>query len=135
MDNRGAGGRNISGVKPMEVLGWVITGGVAAAVVKLIDNVVQWQLNRSGKAADRKRQDNAEIREAITGLQRGQRVLLFDRIKHLGERYLIAGEVDIDDRRNLHNMHDAYKALGGNGDLNILMNQVNQLDLKNRERR
>lgn len=60
----------------------------------------------------------------------GQKVSLLDRIQHLGRSYLKVGEIDFDDRRRLHQMHTAYHNLGGNGDLDTLMEDVDELPLK-----
>ena len=59
------------------------------------------------------------------------RAALLDRIQHLGQAYISDGEVDFDDRRRLNNMHSVYHSgLGGNGDLDVLMREVNALPLK-----
>ena len=36
---------------------------------------------------------------------------------------------DVDDRRRLHIMHECYHTLGGNGDLDKLMEDVNKLPI------
>ena len=59
-----------------------------------------------------------------------RRVILLDRIQYLCRCYIHDGAVDFDDRRRLHKMHDAYHALGGNGDLNTLMAAVDELPVK-----
>ena len=54
-----------------------------------------------------------------------------DRIQYLGQCYLADGEISFDDRRRLHRMHDAYHTgLNGNGDLDVIMAQVDRLPLK-----
>ena len=57
--------------------------------------------------------------------------MLYDRIRYLGLKYIQDGAVDFDDRRILKEMHDCYhERLGGNGDLDNLMREVNRLPLK-----
>ena len=57
--------------------------------------------------------------------------MLYDRIRYLGQAYIAAGEIDFDDRRVLNDMHRSYhNGLGGNGDLDTLMAEVNGLKLK-----
>ncbi len=52
---------------------------------------------------------------------------------YLGQAYIAESEIDFDDRRILNDMHRSYhNGLGGNGDLDKLMEAVNDLPLKSR---
>lgn len=120
----------------------VITGVTGAAVIKLIDNVVQWKLQRKAAKEDRTLDDDrAEIKkikqwekdmeDKVNALINADRYIMFDRIRYLGQKYVAEKEVDFDDRRILNQMHDVYHdELGGNGDLDKLMKAVNTLPLK-----
>lgn len=120
----------------------IATGVTGAAVIKLIDNVVQWKLQRKAAKEDRTVEDGqAEIKkikqwekdmeDKVDALINADKYILFDRIRYLGQRYVADGEVDFDDRRILNQMHDVYhNELGGNGDLDELMKAVNALPLK-----
>lgn len=120
----------------------VITGVTGAAVIKLIDNVVQWKLQRKAAKEDRTLDDDrAEIKkikqwekdmeDKVNALINADKYILFDRIRYLGQKYVADDEVDFDDRRILNQMHDVYhNELGGNGDLDKLMKAVNTLPLK-----
>ncbi|MBR2226751.1 MAG: hypothetical protein IJ893_02660 [Bacteroidales bacterium] len=67
----------------------------------------------------------------IEALKAGLKWVLYDRIRYLGQKYINDGLVDFDDRRILNEMHKSYHdGLGGNGDLDNLMQQVNALPLK-----
>lgn len=125
----------------MEFIQYLLTGAAGAAIIKLIDNVIQWKLNRKAKLEDKvdeeekkKHQSDeswrSETDRKIDALVDGQKFILLDRIQYLGRAYLRDGRVDFDDRRRLHQMHEAYHALGGNGDLNKLMQEVDELELK-----
>lgn len=129
----------------MELLGYLLTGATAAAVIKLIDNLIIWHLNRKAKKDDEteaeekaaEQKSEAEEKEwkkhtdeTIEALAIGVRVILMDRIRYLGQEYIKDGEVDFDDRRLLNQMHSVYhNTLGGNGDLDILMKEVDELPL------
>lgn len=129
----------------MELLGYLLTGATAAAIIKMIDNLVIWFLNRKAKKNDETEMANkaeeaqAEKEESawkkrtdrtIDALAVGVRVILMDRIRYLGQEYIKDGEVDFDDRRLLNQMHSVYhNTLGGNGDLDILMKEVDELPL------
>lgn len=120
----------------------IATGVTGAAVIKLIDNVVQWHLQRKAAKEDRvEENDRAEIKkikqwekdmeDKVNALINADRYIMFDRIRYLGQKYVAEKEVDFDDRRILNQMHDVYhNELGGNGDLDELMKAVNALPLK-----
>ena len=124
-----------------QILGWLISGGVAAALVKILDNIVMWRLNRKAAQADKAAQDEdkkaqdkeqefEDMKGSVRDLAMGQKVILHDRIKYLGRGYLRNGEIDLDDRQDLIEMHSAYHSLGGNGNLNALMEEILDLPLK-----
>ena len=61
---------------------------------------------------------------------------MYDRIRFLGQAYIAEGEIDFDDRRILRQMHTSYhNGLGGNGDLDALMEEVDSLPLKKEEKK
>ena len=120
----------------------IATGVTGAAVIKLIDNVVQWYLQRKAVKEDRDEEsDKKELQKIkdwervmevkVNALINADRYIMFDRIRYLGQKYVAEKEVDFDDRRILNQMHDVYhNELGGNGDLKELMDAVNALPLK-----
>jgi len=124
-----------------ELLGWVVSGGVAAAGIKLIESVLLWLLHRRAKAHDdrhvaqeeRHAQAHAQMEDialAVRRLQSGQRVLLHDRLKTLCCQHLEAGVLAYDDRRDLIAMHGIYHHdLGGNGSLDRLVSDASALPL------
>lgn len=126
----------------MEIWNYLLTGASAAAVIKLIDNLIQWMLKRKAEKEDKtedevdkqkkSEQERLEATEKkLDALKIGVRIILLDRIQYLGQAYIRDGEVDFDDRRRLNDMHSVYhSSLGGNGDLDVLMHEVNSLPLK-----
>lgn len=79
-----------------------------------------------------KRAEAEKIRDAkILALCESQKIVMLDRIRYLGQKYIEAGEIDFDDRRILNAMHDSYhNGLGGNGDADVVMSEVNKLPLR-----
>ena len=55
------------------------------------------------------------------------KVIIIDRVQYLGSCYIYAEEITLDAKETIHNMHNAYKGLGGNGDLDIVMQEVDKL--------
>ena len=66
----------------------------------------------------------------IDALVEAQQVIMIDRVRFLGRGYLNAGEINLADKENLRGMYRAYKALGGNGHLETVMDEVESLPVK-----
>lgn len=65
--------------------------------------------------------------DKIDALVNANKVLMIDRVKHIGKTYIEAGEISLDDKDNLKEMFSAYKRLGGNGHLDLIMSEVDKL--------
>lgn len=119
----------------MEYFFAFLTGGVGVAVVQgileLIKLAKKHKYDREDLAELTERAWRKDVDKTLKALTVAQRYLLYDRIRNLGQKYIADGEVDMEDRRILHQMHDSYhKGLEGNGDLDLLMKQVDSLPLK-----
>ena len=106
----------------------IIGGGVGAAIVSVVGSLLL------ARQARRYAEQDTETEE-LAALKQGMKWLLYDRIRFLGLAYIEDGAVDFDDRRVLREMHRVYhEGLGGNGDLAIIMRQVDDLPLKEGKR-
>lgn len=106
------------------IIGGLLGGSAVAAIVNAIAEGVRQRRKRKYEKDDGKDKD-------IEGLKAASKWMLFDRIRYLGLKYTSEGSVDFDDRRVLNEMHHCYHyGLGGNGDLDNLMQEVNKLPLK-----
>ena len=100
-----------------------ITACGAAVVAGIFTLISQTLQRRSDKKSG--------VDTKLCAITKALEILMLDRIKYLGQAYLRDGAVDFDDRRLLNQMHDAYhNKLGGNGDLDVIMAEVNKLPLK-----
>lgn len=97
------------------VLAVVGSSGIASVVVAVLNHY--WS-------------SNSEQDKRLQAIIRAQRVLMVDRVQYLGKTYIRAGYIDIDDKNNLHQMYLAYKDLGGNGDLETIVAEVNRLPVR-----
>lgn len=88
------------------------SSGLASIIVAL--------LNRHWAKKD-KRDDKQDA--IVTGLK----VLTVDRVRYLGKGYISDHEISLEDKENLEEMYRAYKALGGNGHLKTVMDEVQRL--------
>lgn len=60
----------------------------------------------------------------------GVRILLYDKIKYLGKKYITDGSITSEDLEDLIAMHNIYHEMGGNGFLDKVMAAVKALPLK-----
>lgn len=121
------------------------SGVVGGATVKLIESVVMFRLNRKAAKEDNEAKtekeeetEMAEWQKAMTAkvdaVVMSEKFLLLDKIQHLALKYIEAKEITFEQRRQLNEAHKVYhNGLGGNGDLDGPMKQVNALPLKRRE--
>lgn len=107
------------------IVGGCLGGSAVAALINQIGNWLQAKSSRKYKTEEKESETVKAIKTAL-------KWVMYDRIRWLGQAYVRDKEVDFDDRRILHEMHNCYhNGLGGNGDLDALMDAVNKLPLKN----
>ena len=114
----------------METMILLLSGAAGAAVIKLLDGVVQWVLQRRAKRQDDGEVHKTEMEKRIEAIADCMMVSMLDRIQYLCKCYIKDGSVDVEDLRRLHIMHEKYHAVGGNGDLDKLIAQVDDLPYK-----
>lgn len=127
-----------------EVIIAVVSGGSVVAVIEGVREWLSWRRNRKAlkedneaASAEKAIEITAEkvntLESKVDALVEANRYILYDRIRFLGQCYIDEKEIDFDDRRILNNMHKSYHyGLNGNGDLDVLMDEVNHLPLKHR---
>ena len=108
----------------------LLSSAAGAAFITLIDGVVQFFLQRHAKKEDAAAVDLNDMARKVDAMLDCQLASTLDRIQFLCKTYLRDGEIDMDDLRRLHIMHEKYHNIGGNGDLDKLMEQVNELHIK-----
>lgn len=106
------------------IVSGLLGGSAVAALINAIAEGIRQKRKRKYDKDDGRDRDNQALKD-------GLKWVLYDRIRFLGQHYIAAGSVDFDDRRILNEMHSCYhNGLGGNGDLDNLMSEVNKLPLK-----
>ena len=103
----------------MEVLLAIIGGGCGAAIVAGAVTLIQFLINRRDKRSGKADCQNKALRYLML-------YIIQERAKqHIKDRC-----ISLDERRSLHHWHDLYHdGLGGNGDADALMEQVDHLPL------
>ena len=114
----------------LETMYLFLASAGGAALIKLLDNVICHILQRRAKRLDNGERKKTEVEKQLDTIKQCLMVSMLDRIQYLGTCYIKAKEITLEDRRMLHMLHNAYKALGGNGDLDPLMEEVDELRLK-----
>lgn len=108
----------------MEIVLAILGGTAVAALINQIGESIRQKRKRKYDTTDTKDKD-------IEALKTGLKWVIYDRIRYLGQTYINQKKIDFDDRRILNEMHKCYhNGLGGNGDLDNLMSEVNALPLK-----
>ena len=100
----------------MEFLETALSGSVGAGLMAIVMAALQrhW-----------KKKDDRD--GSIRALVNAQKVIMIDRVRYLGGKYLERGEILLEEKETLHEMYDAYKELGGNGHLETAMHEVDRL--------
>ena len=108
----------------------IICAAIAAAASVLCAYAAA--ATRRRERTEKERTDAEKARDAkLAALVESQKIVMLDRIRYLGQKYVSAGEIDFDDRRILNAMHESYHAgLGGNGDADVIMREVTALPLR-----
>jgi len=106
------------------IVGGLLGGSAVAALINAIAEGIRQRRKRKYDTEDGRDKNEQALKE-------GLKWVLYDRIRFLGQRYIYNGNVDFDDRKILNEMHKCYhEGLGGNGNLDNLMSEVNKLPLK-----
>ncbi len=104
----------------MEVILSVIGGSCGAAMVSGIVALLQFFINRKDKNSGK-----TDVRG------KALRYLMLYIIQERAKQHIREGEISLDERRSLHHWHELYhEGLGGNGDADALMQQVERLPVR-----
>lgn len=142
----------------LELIGIILGSGVLAAIINQIGNYIFQRRKRKDDVEDKKESTKEQVEELRvetserfeqvdrrfndlehkvdvvsdntiknTALSKAQ---AYDRVRLLGMSYIKAGQVSAEELHGLMELHQAYKMLGGNGFLDKLMEEVNNLRIK-----
>ena len=94
-----------------------LIGGMGAALIGCIQAVILYKMKRKDE-----KEDKGEV------ITKALRYVMLYIIQERCKDHIANGEVTLEERRSLHHWHDLYhNGLGGNGDADILMKQVDKL--------
>ena len=117
-----------------------LNSAMGAGIVAGLFGLWQWRLNRKAQ-----KEDKAAEKEVVSCAARGReirdlqiqvnhlivadRMILYDRIKHLAKSYIKRGHITVEEYEDLKRMHEVYHDnLNGNGFLDAVMDEVRKLE-------
>ena len=109
----------------LEIVQTIITALTSSGAVALIIALLNRKWATTDKKSNAKNEENEKLDAVIAGLK----VLTVDRVRYLGQRYIDAKGITLEDKENLKDMYNAYKKLGGNGHLDVVMSEVDRLQI------
>lgn len=104
----------------------VIAALIAAVSSSGVTGLVLAVMQRRWKQRDEKD-------DTLTAIVNALKVLMVDRVRHLGGVYVANRGITLEDKENLKEMKQAYAELGGNGHLDVIMHEVDRLPIINKE--
>lgn len=105
------------------LIAFVGGSGVSGVVTLILQR--RWKKKDEGEKITPER--IAEIERKIDALVKCQKVFAIDKIRYLGLCYIGSNGITLEEKETLHEMHDAYESLGGNGHLDTVMDEVDNL--------
>lgn len=103
----------------MDVMISILAGSCGAAIVSGVVALVKFFIERRDRHSGQTDTQNKALR-----------YLMLYIIQERAKQHIKDGRISLDDRRSLHHWHDLYHhGLGGNGDADALMDQVDHLPL------
>ena len=103
-----------------DILVGILGAGIGAGAM----SILQAWLTRKWAKSDK---DESKLDAVVTA----QKLIMLDRVRYLGKKYISEKEISLEDKETLTEMHKAYKALGGNGHLDTVMEEVERLPIAN----
>lgn len=103
----------------MEVIASIIGGACGAAIVTGAVTLIQFFVSRRDKKNGKEDVQNKALRYIMLYI-----------IEERAKQFIDHGSITLEKRRSIHHWHELYHdGLGGNGDADTLMAQVNKLPL------
>lgn len=124
----------------MEFILELLKSAFGAALLAGFFGIWQWRLNRKAHKEDKAAEQDVascaargleikRLQETVNALIVAERMVLYDRIKHLAKAYIKRGYITVEEYEDLKRMHKVYHDnLNGNGFLDSLMEEVDKIE-------
>ena len=100
----------------MELVIGILGAGIGSGLMAIILAALQRKWNKQDKKDER-----------IDALVNAQKLMMLESVKEHGKQFIHVGEITLADKDTLAEMYKAYKALGGNGHLDVIMREIDRL--------
>ena len=107
----------------------ILAALIAAVSSSGVTGIILAILNRKWSRSDRREAQEHQEDKKLDAVVAGLKVLTVDRVRYLGQCYIDNHEITLADKENLREMYQAYKELGGNGHLEVVMREVERLPI------
>lgn len=102
--------------------------GVSGVVTLILQR--QWKRQDEAEAKNAvSREEFEELKTDICNVKKAICASLEQNLRYLAMCYIAAGEISADDKEAYHNMHTAFKLLGGK-DCDVLLQEVDKLPVR-----
>lgn len=111
---------------------FLASSALAGAVGGTMTIALEWFRRRWKKQDEKEAKSKVDVNDMsnkIDALVDANKVIMVDRVRYLGQNYIVAKKISLESKENLNEMYKAYKALGGNGHLETVMYEINRLEV------
>ena len=102
----------------MEALNSFLSAGIGAGFMAIVNTIISHRLKKNDKEDER-----------MVALTEAQKLLMQDKVRYLGSKFIEEKKISLENKEMLQAMHKAYQALGGNGHLDTVMDEVDRLPI------
>lgn len=100
----------------MDIVVGILGAGIGAGIMQIVNTVVNHKMQK----------DDTED-ERISAIMGALKVMMIDRIHFLVTSYIARGSVTLDEKETIQKMYLAFKAVGGNSDCTVPMEELAKL--------
>lgn len=100
--------------------------------VKRIEEKLDKFIESEKEREERQEDITNQLVEQVAKHTKAIRLYMLERLRYLGLCYLNSPDrkIDIDDKEQWRNMHEAYEDIGGNGDLDTIKDEIEKRETK-----
>ena len=102
----------------MEALNSFLSAGIGAGFMAIVNTIISHRLKKNDKEDER-----------MVALTEAQKLLMQDKVRYLGSKFIEEKKISLENKEMLQAMHKAYQNLGGNGHLDTVMYEVYRLPI------
>lgn len=114
-----------------ETIALIITACFGSSgMTALILAVLQRRWAKQDRKEDKEDSREDKNDEKLTAVVAALKVLMVERVRWLGGKYINANSITLTDKETLEDMYTSYKELGGNGHLETIMGEIENLPVK-----